>query len=507
MPTLPEEFVSGMKSVFECLDKESEFCSFIESFGRAQSKAIRLNFNKIHKSDILSVLESVLGYPENGSSGSSYEKVPWTDDGWMVPAGISPGRHPYYNAGLYYIQEPSAMLPAYLAKARPGEKIMDLCAAPGGKTVKLSTDMKNMGLLVSNDINAERVRALLRNVELMGCTNCLITNERPEALSQAYPELFDTVLADVPCSGEGMFRRDENALKTWSDHRNDYPVIQRGILEEADRMLRPGGKLVYSTCTFSPEENEKMIAGFVGSHPGYSITDIFAEDYLADGNDLLRAGVVRGIDIKGTGTHMTARIFPHDTSGEGHFCAVLKKDINIPSEKTTHDMFVLAGKKNVDPNKRNEFISAFKIFSEKLLSASCISRIISYTESYLEIYQGNVYTFNIPVRLPDGIRFVKKGFFLGKVHQTRKGPVFEPSNQLIMSLRKEDLLRSVSFRPESPEISRYLKGETIFSDDLCGQIRSPGYIAVGTDGFPLGWGKAGSDRSIKNLYPKGWRKQ
>ena len=189
--------------------------------------------------------------------------IPWTKDGFYYSKEESPGKHPFYHAGLYYIQEPSAMFPGAVIDAKPGEYILDLCAAPGGKSVQIAAGMKGRGLLVANDISSDRIKALVKNIELLGVTNSIVTNDTPENLASKFPEFFDKILVDAPCSGEGMIRKDENAAKSLEKFdSNVYPGMQREILQNAYKMLKPGGLLVYSTCTFSPEENEMIIDWF-----------------------------------------------------------------------------------------------------------------------------------------------------------------------------------------------------------------------------------------------------
>ncbi|NCU25884.1 SAM-dependent methyltransferase [Candidatus Nomurabacteria bacterium] len=483
---LPDEFVQRMSSLFRGLGRENELEAFIYTFSESPGKGIRFNRNKTNG--------------ENVFSGIVTAKVPWSDDGWYLPEDFHPGRHPYYHAGLFYIQEPSAMLPAMLAKACPGDRVLDLCAAPGGKSVKLSSDMRGEGLLISNDISTERVRPLVRNIELAGCSNCVVANEPPNKLSAVYPEFFDIVLVDAPCSGEGMFRRDQNALKNWNKYKDDYPVTQLDILSEAASMLKPGGRLVYSTCTFSLEENEKVIDSFLSDKMDYMIEDIFAEGYLDEIPDLHKTGISRGLKIAGSNTDMTARIFPHDIPGDGHYCAVLRKNDN--SEKIDHETKNLADIKN-----REEIRNAFHDFADDVLSEEDSKRIDKYFSNHLACYKDHIYTLNVPVRLPDNINMPKKGFFVGRLNRSKAGVFFEPSHQLVMSLGKGDHRRMISFSHSSMEIAKYLKGETIFfSEDPADLSDYQGYVIIAVDGHPLGWGKKDRNGMIKNLYPKGWRR-
>ncbi len=241
-----------LKDSFEQLMDEHEYRAFIEAFDGRRNFGLRVNTLKIMPEKLFSLLER------------EFDPIPWVSNGFYYPEGESFGKHPAYHAGLYYIQEPSAMMPAQALAPKPGEKVLDLCAAPGGKTTALGDQMHNRGLLVANDISPKRVKALVKNVELMGLTNSFIVNETPDRLKVVYPEFFDRILLDVPCSGEGMFRKDKEAIQSYSKYKSaECVVIQRKIFEAAYAMLKPGGTIVYSTCTFNPQENEENIEFFI----------------------------------------------------------------------------------------------------------------------------------------------------------------------------------------------------------------------------------------------------
>ena len=242
---------------------KDEYEAFLLSYSMPRYYGLRVNTLKISVEEFIKI------------SPFKLEKIPWTKDGFYYDEGEHPGKHPFYYAGLYYIQEPSAMLPATVLDARPGEYILDLCAAPGGKTVQIAAGMKGEGLLIANDISSERIKALVKNIELCGVRNTIVTNEQPKKLAAKFPTYFDKILVDAPCSGEGMFRKDENAAKSWGKYKCDAcSSVQKDILEYADIMLKPGGRLVYSTCTFSPEEDEVVIGNFLKKHDNYETFEI-----------------------------------------------------------------------------------------------------------------------------------------------------------------------------------------------------------------------------------------
>lgn len=244
---IPAEFENKFRNLMD----PSEFDEFISALNEERVTGLRINSLKID----LDTWEKITPF--------EIQPVPWSSCGFYIEDDSRPGTHPYYHAGLYYIQEPSAMFPAEVLAVEPGDRVLDLCAAPGGKTVALAAAMKNQGFLLSNDINPKRIKALVKNIELCGITNAVVTNETPEKLSGFYEGFFSKILLDVPCSGEGMFRKDADAVKSWNKYKaEELQVLQREIFDYAYRMLSPGGRLVYSTCTFNPEENEQNIAYF-----------------------------------------------------------------------------------------------------------------------------------------------------------------------------------------------------------------------------------------------------
>lgn len=454
---LPAAFLEKMKRLLG----EPEYTEFLETYSQPRHYGLRVNTLKVSVEDFLKI------------SPDNLERIPWTSDGFYYPEGQSPGRHPYYHAGLYYIQEPSAMLPGQILGALPGERVLDLCAAPGGKTVQIAAAMRGSGLLVANDINADRVKALVKNIELCGVRNAVVLNETPEKLAEHFEGWFDRVLVDAPCSGEGMFRKDEDAARSWESYKCEVcSGMQRNILQSVDRLLKPGGTLVYSTCTFSPEEDEVMITHFLNNHEDYRIIHIDKKAGMEGGRPSWSDG---NPELAGT-----VRLWPHRVRGEGHFAAMLRKGGNL-SENII--------KKNEDACQysRDDLPAAYTKFLEQNLN---------FIPQGCYFQKGrNLYLLpEAPPNL-DGLKVAKFGWFLGEFERDR----FEPSHSFATALRKEDFKRAADFAPDAREVKSYLKGETLLIDG------EKGYTGICVNGYSLGWAKQTADM-LKNLYPKGWRK-
>ena len=267
--SLPEAFLSRMQQL---LPEKSEYESFIQSYDKDHYQALRINPLKGDAGTLFAHL------------GCTLTPVPWCSTGFYYPQELHPGKSPYHEAGAYYIQEPSAMAPAAYLDAQPGEKILDLCAAPGGKSTQIAGAMRGQGLLISNEIHPARARILSENIERMGISNAIVTNMAPAELSAHFPLFFDRIMVDAPCSGEGMFRKNDEAISQWSPENVALCAQrQQEILEQADLMLRIGGRMVYSTCTFSPEEDEQCILQFLDTHPLYRLIQVPLYDGMQHG--------------------------------------------------------------------------------------------------------------------------------------------------------------------------------------------------------------------------------
>lgn len=452
---LPYEFLEKMKGLLD----DNEYNDFLKSYDMSRFYGLRVNTLKTGVDEFKNI------------SPFELTPIPWTKDGFYYPEGENPGRHPYYHAGLYYIQEPSAMLPGAVMDAKPGDYVLDLCAAPGGKTLQMAADMKGEGLLVANDINSDRVKALVKNIELCSITNAIVTNETPDKLALKFKNFFDRILVDAPCSGEGMLRKDEDAAKSWGKYKCDVCCgMQKDILDNVDEMLKPGGYMVYSTCTFSPEENERMISYFLDKYKHYELMDIpkahgidSGRPQWADNNrELLK----------------TARLWPHKVKGEGHYTALLKKK-GYTEDNVSRDVT-----QSFDINK---LIEPFYQFASDNINRSI--------EGFFSMKRSSLYC--LPVKPPDlsDVKVAKFGWYLGDIIRGR----FEPSHSFVLSLKKEDIKNTISFGSDSIEVLKYLKGETLMVEG------SKGYTGVLVDGYTLGWAKQTGDM-LKNLYPKGWRK-
>lgn len=302
-PQLPSAFTQRMQSLLP-----HDFEAFLDSYRGEAFHGLRVNTLKV----ALESFRQISPFP--------LDPISWCPQGFRYPDGVRPGKHPYHACGLYYLQEPSAMSPAEALGAQPGERILDLCAAPGGKSTQLAAALRGEGLLIANEIHPQRARILAENLERCAVRNAVVTNETPERLQERFPQFFDRILVDAPCSGEGMFRKLPEAISDWSEEKvAECHRMQIDILDAAARMLKPGGTLVYSTCTFAPLENEQSITSFLARHPEFSLIAFPHHECFAPGHP-------EWADPSLADLQMTARLWPHKLEGEGHFLAKLKKD-------------------------------------------------------------------------------------------------------------------------------------------------------------------------------------
>lgn len=405
------------------------------------------------------------------------EPIPWNPTGFRVlEGGTRPGLHPYHAAGLYYLQEPSAQAVAEILDPHPGERILDLAAAPGGKTTHLAAKMQNQGVLIANEIHPKRVWDLAKNLERWGARNVIITHETPERLAETLPAWFDRVLVDAPCSGEGMFRKTPEAIRDWSpEFVAGCALRQTNILETAAQLVRPGGWLCYATCTFAPEENEHVIAKFLASHPDFTLV-----------NPPQKPGFSPSLPIphsSGTiqNSSFAIRLLPHRAPGEGHFIALMqRKAVASPPPSPfpiPHSQFTL---KNLFP--------LWNTFAQETLTLSLNPAQLRLVKSYL---------YHLPAEAPDlrGLNVIRPGWWLGSFKKDR----FEPSHALAMALHPEETQRTFQL-DESTSIA-YLRRETLrFPPNTL----PDGWTLLTLDRFPLGWGKVVKG-TVKNHYPAGLR--
>lgn len=466
MVQLPEAFNEKMKRLLG-----PEYDDFLESCEKERVQGLRWNPLKIDEDTLLSCVPFHLS------------KIGWAKEGWYYDAADRPGKHPYHDAGLYYIQEPSAMAVVELLDPRPGDTVLDLCAAPGGKTTHIAGRLMGEGFLVSNEIHPARAKILSQNVERMGITNCVVTNEDAAGLARRFPEFFDKIVVDAPCSGEGMFRKDETAVHEWSpDHVAMCAARQQEILEYAAGMVKPGGRMVYSTCTFSPEEDEQAVEAFLAVHPDFSIEKVHGREGLSKGRpEWSRTG---NEELAGT-----FRIWPHKAEGEGHYIAVLlRADGLINTVKRPYPQYL----------KDKAVKLEFEKFCRETLAAP---EQLTDREEYI-LFGDQLYL--LPPQMVDikGLKVVRPGLHMGTVKKKR----FEPSHALALSLKKEEVLRSYELNPEENDAIRYLKGETInlLSDSETRAMEGKGWVLMTVSGCSIGFSKLAGG-ILKNHYPKGLR--
>jgi len=459
---LPEVFIDRMKVLLG-----EEFDQFLACYQDHPQIGLRVNTLKINVGDF------------HGISPFKLSPIPWTGEGFFLPEGCRPGTHPYHAAGLYYLQEPSAMAVTELLDPQPGERILDLAAAPGGKTTHIASKMKQQGILVANDIHAHRVRDLFNNLERWGAKNTLVLNETPERLADHFGPFFDKVLLDAPCSGEGMFRKDRPATYEWSPSMVESCARRQDILiRHSARLVRPGGRLIYATCTFAPEENEGVIFRFLQAHPDFKIEKIENRAGFSEGvpgwiPEAFELGEGRGVDELAC----TVRIWPHKVPGEGHFIAVLKRSEDLLSNPTNPNPFQLFPPKG-DP------LSYYRTFERETLDCDIPIDRFSLHGNHL---------YRVPVGAPDlqGLRVVHWGWWLG----TMKSKRFEPSQAFVMALSPGDIQQVSDFPLEDPSLLGYLRGEVLVEPG------EDGWVMVAVDGYPLGWAKRVNNR-LKPHFPR-----
>lgn len=365
------------------------------------------------------------------------------------------------------------MAPASALPVKPGDKVLDLCAAPGGKSTELGVKLQGEGLLVSNDISNSRAKALLKNLELFGIPNLCVTSETPEKLASVFGPFFDKILVDAPCSGEGMFRKDPDLIKSWMERGPQYYApLQRQILTSAVQMLKPGGMLLYSTCTFAKEEDENTIQWLLDTHPDMKLVPLTPWEGACSGLD--------GMPV--------IRLFPHKIEGEGHFLALLQKDAGADAEPDTQAYT------NTVPAEVRRLEKESDYLQWEAMLKSPLDR------SRMMVRDGMVYYLPECFDQSWKLRYLRTGLLLGEWKKNR----FEPSQAVAMVLQLREFSQSLSLTAIDERSIRYLKGETIFLDPE--ETLQKGWVLVGVDGYPLGWAKY-TGSSLKNKYYPGWRWQ
>lgn len=450
MKQLPVEFENRMKTLLG-----DEYEDYIKSFDEPPVRAFRVNTDKISLADFEKI------------NPFGNKKIPYVENGFYFDYdGI--GNHPYHHAGMVYVQEPAAMVPAECIEINPNWKILDLCAAPGGKSSQLKNKLGENGVLVSNEIVPSRCKILTGNMERMGFKNVVTTCMHPQKLVKMFPEnYFNMIMVDAPCSGEGMFRKEEIAIDEWTpENVKMCAERQAEILDCAAKMARLGGYIVYSTCTFSLEENEMTVDAFLQRHPGFELVPV---------NEKVRENTVDGIQFDGCkceNIHYARRCYPHKTKGEGQFVAVLHY---ADSDTDSEHFFASIGKEKLD----------------KTLVDFLDDTLVSYDKDFVQIYNGNPVYFTPEFPVPRGV--FTCGVTIGEI---RKNYVV-PHHQFFMAMGK-DFKRKIELTANSEEIKKYLHGEEFDTD--C----KNGWAVVLVDGCTVGGVKVSNGRA-KNHYPKGLR--
>lgn len=466
---IPEEFACKMKKLLG-----DEWNAFMDSYGNRNYQALR--FNPLKKGI------AAEQYPKYLEQLNICERipVPWAEHAFYYGEVCSPGKHPYHEMGLYYIQEPSAMSAAALLEACPGERVLDLCAAPGGKTTQIAAAMGQQGLLLANEIHPARAKILSQNVERMGIANTLVCNEDSGRLADLFPGYFHRILVDAPCSGEGMFRKNPQAAMEWSPQNVQMCAARQGeILDNASRMLMEGGRLVYSTCTFSPEENEQVIGAFLERHPEFAVVRV-QMPYFAEGHPEWANGEPQ--------LAKTFRLWPHKLHGEGHYAAVLSKGTETAGQPVPERN---AGKKTMISKEQQRQLQEFlgNTLTEETADA--------LLDGQLTLFKDQLYRLPRQAPAMDGLHVLRAGLHLGTFKKNR----FEPSHALALFLGRGDVRNAAELSTEQDmaAVEAYFRGETISAES------GRGWSLVCVDGFSAGWGKLAGGM-LKNHYPKGLRR-
>lgn len=436
-----EQFDARMKSLLK-----DEYDDFKKALLEKPVKGLYLNRNKKN-------VERVLDQ-------NYVEHHPIVENGYLYDENYHPGRSAYFLAGLYYIQEPSAMLVADALPIEPDDFVLDMCAAPGGKSCEIASRLTGEGVLIANDIEASRARILSENIERFGLDNTIVTNVDPMRFTKHFQEAFDKIILDAPCSGEGMFRKLEQAVDTWSEEKVlECAHIQKNLLKGAYDMLKQGGMVIYSTCTYSYEENEAMVH-YAVDELGFELLPLNKSNGLCPGVDL----------------DEVVRCYPHHYRGEGHFIALLRKPGNSPRKQV----------RTIKPSVNLADLKVLEAFYQENLNKKVPSYII----------ENNGHLYAVKKNFPElkGIRVLRNGLYLGEVRKNR----FIPSYSLALTLTKQDVKRSYDYPSESEEIKKYIHGETLEGTG------EKGFGVIFVDGYPLSFYK--ESNQVKNLFPKGLRR-
>ena len=433
---LPPLFVERMKNMLGREYEEFEAC-----FDREKYQALRFNPLKGDKQQFLA------------NNDFHLSPVAWSENGFYYEKEDTPGKHPYHEAGVYYIQEPSAQMPGSLLEARPGERVLDFCSAPGGKATQIAAAMQGKGLLVANEYVPGRAKILSENIERMGIKNALVINETPASISRLFPGFFHRIMVDAPCSGEGMFRKNEDAKNEWSlENVQLCADRQDEILDAAVVCLAPGGRIVYSTCTFAREEDEGSMERFMERHPDFQLLT-------------------------------SHRLWPHQIKGEGHFVAVLQRDGELNPGSTA--IAATGLNQGIKIQDCREFLS----FIKDTLAEEIIPMDGTFIRFGDQLYLA-------PEGMPGlkGMKVLRPGLHLGTILKNR----FEPSHALALSLKKEEVKNAYELQTMEAA-GKFVAGNTFPAEG------EKGWYLITIHGYSIGWGKLAGG-IMKNHYPKGLRK-
>ena len=435
---LPESFKESMREILK-----DEYDAFERSYDGPRYVGLRHNPLKATREEFLSAVPFKL------------EPVDWAGEGFYYDPEERPGKSALHEAGAFYIQEPSAMSAVEVLDPKPGDKVLDMCAAPGGKSTQIAGRLMGEGLLICNEYVKDRARILSSNVERMGVTNACVINESPDRVSARFPSFFDKILVDAPCSGEGMFKKEENALGEWSpENVKMCHERQLMILGEAAKCLRSGGVITYSTCTFNRLENEGTVEEFLKSHPEFTL-------------------------------EKTERFWPHKIKGEGHFVARFK----MAGEAVSRDdkMPSLTGSESKQLKELREFL-----LTEIKLTKESVDRLTGNRR--IEAFGDNLYLLPAGISSLKGLKVERPGLWIATVKKNR----LEPSHSLALALKPSDVVTHVEI--SDADADRYIEGNTLTCDPCV-----KGWVLLTVRGFSLAFGKA-SGGVIKNHYPKGLRR-
>ena len=468
---LPESFITEIKNLLGA----TEYEKFNNSYNNPPLRALRIN--KLKTSVFYNDLQGV-GLPK-------VQDIQWCKEGYTYSEDMRPSKSIFYKAGLFYIQEPSAMCPVEVLQPKKGDMVLDICAAPGGKSAQIAGFLQGEGLLVSNDASPSRSKALVKNLEMAGVTNAVVLTEQPKKIAARFPEFFDKILVDAPCSGEGMFRRDTNAVKAYTANKPETCAkMQKEILYYAAGLLKQGGQMVYSTFTFNTRENEEVIADFLKQNPNFKLIPI----------DYKKLGISQGYDKQGR----TARIWPHISKGEGHFIAHLQKDGETAPQKvllnkTAGDRFC---HQHPDEKLRSNFSAYKTILPPREFSDFCKTSLnINWTKNPT-LHGTSIFLQSQPLNLTK-LRTARNGWYVGE-KISEKNKQFTPSQALAMGLIPTQATNYVNL--SEADAWRYLKGETLENTT---EANEKLWILICHQNLPLGWAKLVQGR-LKNQLPKGW---